>query len=149
MIIGNIITSAESVGINARVFNSSEKLETQLTRLTREEQLPILLVAWDIEAKLDFDVNGFIKNPDASISCILLTKPDVLDKDTMQDMSEEMAALYVAFIQDLSDRQRQIMKTNELPITNATYKLVPSYGMSKHSGVIGKFNVKQEIITPC
>ena len=150
MIIKNMKTAAEAVGINLFITNSEEKIETQLNRLTHQEDLPIMLVSWDIDVQLEFDQNGFIRNPDVNIVCLLLDKPEDMLKENAEETAENMAALYVDFLRELYKSQINVMKEAGVsPITNIGYKLVPRHGAAKHSGVLGRFTVQDEITEPC
>jgi hypothetical protein len=149
-VIAKIKEVAKSVGISAVITNSEEKIETQLNRLTREEQLPIMLISWDINASISFDeVTGFAGNPALDIVCLLLTKPETMDKEEAEDESENMATLFVTFLQALHSKQRPLLRTQEAPITNASYQLVPRHGMGKHSGVLGRFTVRDQFNVTC
>lgn len=149
MILTNIKTAAESVGVNAIITNSNEKIETQLNRLTHEEHLPILLISWDIKATIQFQDNGFVSNPTLAIVCLLLTKPEDTSKYEAESSAEDMAGIYVNFLQALSDIQRPLLRTGDQAITNAEYQLVPIHGAGKHSGVLGRFNVKGALNIDC
>lgn len=148
--------SALAVGIQLVVTNSTEKIETQLNSLTHKVEtgpgvtprltdLPIMLISWDIDTALVFDENGFLKNPDSKITALLMKKASDLQKQTMEDAAVEMGVLFTQFVNDLSSRLVSDMRTNESPITACTYKLLPAYGMGKHSGVMGKWNLKSKL----
>lgn len=150
MIIANLKTAAETVGINAFITNSNEKIETQLNRLTREEDLPIMLVSWDIQGSVSFDaITGFINNPAMNITCLLVTKPEDGAKEEAEKESENMAKLFLSFLQVLADIQKPLLRTGEFPISNATFTMVPVHGSGKHSGAMGKFTVLGQLDVPC
>lgn len=132
---------AKDVGIaEVIILDSETDVKTQLSRLTGEEHLPILLISWDIEFKLEFDENGFIQYPPASIVALLLNKPEEKTASTMQKLSEEVGILFTKFIQALNTYMRPL--TDEQPITGAAYKLLPKHGITYHTGVLGRFTVK-------
>lgn len=149
MIIKNLKTAAKAVGINAFITNSTEGIETQLNRLTRQEDLPIMLVSWDLAGDVDFDSNGFIKNPDIAVTCLLLSKPEDKSKDVAEDVAELMSSLFLSFLQTLATIQRPLLRTTEFPISKATFQMVPKHGISGHAGALGKFSVKGALNVPC
>ncbi len=57
--ISEIKQAASAIGITTVITNSNERIESQLNRLTGIEDLPILLISWDIDTDLDFDATGF------------------------------------------------------------------------------------------
>lgn len=149
MIIKNLKAASKAVGIHAFITNSTEGIETQLNRLTRQEDLPIMLVSWDIQGDVSFDDNGFINNPDINFTCLLLTKPEDKDKQVAEDCAEAMASLYLTFLQELANMQRPQLRTSAFPVSKASFQLVPKHGVSSHSGVMGKFTVKGALNVPC
>ena len=143
--IQHIKDSAAAVGVIAFVTNSTEKIETQLNALTRDSDRPIMLVSWDIVTDLAFDEHGFLKNPTSNITALLLEKAYDTTKLEVEKTAEEMAVLFQSFMQDLYKRLLPLQTTPEVPITGANYKLVPNYGLGKHSGVLGKWKMASEI----
>ena len=135
------IKDAAAVGITTFITNSDEKIETQLNRLTKEEELPIALVSWNITAQVAFNPDGTLANPLAAIVMLVLSKPDDRSKDTHEDVSEQMSSLYIDFLQKLNGDMVIHSRTPEPAVSGANFKLVPNYGKGKHSGVLGKFNV--------
>lgn len=157
MIIQLIKDSAQAVGIALVISNSEEKIETQLNSLThkvekgdpenpntitRPTDLPIMLISWDIDVSLNFNVNTFLDNPDANIVALLMKKATDMTKDTMEQASIDMGTLFTQFINDLNQRLIPYMRTSTTPITQAGYKLVPRHGMGKHSGVLARWKMK-------
>lgn len=140
-IITNIKKAAEQSGINAVITDAEKKLEIQLNRLTREIDLPIILISWDIKATLKFNSNGWLDNPNIEIVCLLLTKPEDLTKDVAEQAAEEMAVKYKEFLQRLALLQNQYLTVDGPSIINASYQLAPRHGSAKHSGVLGRFTV--------
>ena len=57
--IQDIKIAAEACGITAVITNSSERIETQLNRITGIEDLPILLCSWDFETTINFKNNSY------------------------------------------------------------------------------------------
>ena len=143
--IQEIKEAAESVGISAFITNSGERIENQLNRITREEDLPIMLVSWDIDVNLNFDSSGFLENPVASIVALILTKPEDTSKEEAEKSAEEMALLYHAFLKSLNSIQIRYQKQSDQPITSASYKMVPQHGAGKHSGVLCRWNMKVKV----
>ena len=144
--IQDIRDSADAVGISAFITNSKEKIETQLNRLNKETDLPTMLISWDIDVTLDFDENGFLKNPTIAIVALLVSKPEDLAKETQELTSIEMGELFQLFIRDLHQRLRKFQKDTAPPITNASYKLVPKHGTGMHSGVLGRFSMRVQAV---
>ena len=92
--ISSIKEAAESVGITAFITNSTEKIEVQLNKLTQSAELPIMLVSWDLDVSMSFNVHGFLDNPTANVVCLLMTKPEDLTKVEMESSAEKMYFLY-------------------------------------------------------
>ena len=99
--IADIKLAAESVGITAVITNSKEKIETQLNRITRIEDLPLMLVSWDLESTIDFNEHGFLTNPITNVVVLLMDKAQDSSKDEAENTSEAMALLYQSFLLDL------------------------------------------------
>jgi hypothetical protein len=137
--------SATECGIGTVLTNSEKSIETQLNTLTLAGDIPIMLISWDIDTSLNFDVNGFLENPDSKITALLMTKATDLTKVSMEDASIEMGALFQIFIQNLYLKLIEFQKSNNPPITNVSYLLVPKHGSGKHSGVLCKWNMKTTI----
>jgi hypothetical protein len=154
--IQEIKDSAAAVGITAVITNSKENLETQLNSLTHKDEKgdpnnptvitrptdsPIMLISWDIDTTLTFNANGVLNNPLSAIVCLLMKKASDMKKDTMEDSSVEMGELFQVFIQDLYERLIPASRTTTTPITECSYKLVPRYGMGKHSGILARWKM--------
>tara|TARA_B110000014_G_C19533559_1_gene286173 strand:- start:15 stop:461 length:447 start_codon:yes stop_codon:yes gene_type:complete len=140
--IAEIKQAAESVGVTAFITNSTEKIEVQLNRLTSQADLPIMLVSWDLEIKMDFNDNGFLDNPTSDVVCLLLGKPEDTTKEEAENMAEDMYFLYLDFLQELRDTlSPKLVNYQSQPIINAGCKLVPVHGLGKHSGVLGRFTM--------
>jgi hypothetical protein len=137
--------SATECGIGTVLTNSEKSIETQLNTLTLAGDIPIMLISWDIDTSLNFDVNGFLENPDSKITALLMTKATDLTKVSMEDASIAMGALFQIFIQNLYLKLIEFQKSNNPPITNVSYLLVPKHGSGKHSGVLCKWNMKTTI----
>lgn len=157
--IQEIKAAAQEVGIKAVISNSKEGIETQLnslthreekgdstsnTTITRTDDCPILLISWDIDTTLSFS-NGVLNNPLSAIVALLLKKSPDLKKQSLEDASEEMASLFHSFIQNLNDRLVLVSRTSTTPITNCGYKLVPRYGLGKHSGILARWNMISQL----
>ena len=144
--IQNIKDAADAVGIVAFISNSNEKIETQLNRIVRSEDLPVMLVSWDIDVSLNIDANGFLENPTASIVSLLVEKPEDTSKDEAEKSAEAMGELFKKFIQQLNSQLVVFQKQAEAPISGATYKLVPIHGAGKHSGILGRWSMKTSVV---
>jgi len=145
--IGDIKLAGEEVGITTLVTNSNEKIETQLNRITGFEQLPIMLVSWDLDTSLVFNSNGFLKNPSTKVVCLLMSKAEDTSKDEMEETANEMGVLFQQFCQKLYERLVPYQKEGpENILTEIGYKLVPKHGAGKHSGIMGRFTMATEII---
>jgi len=147
--ITHIQTAAANVGISTFITNSEDKIDIQLSRLTRDENKPTMLVSWDIDVNLTFDNNGFLENPSANIVCLLMAKPVNREKITAEDTSQSMATKFEEFIQELYKILAPLQKSNTGPLSNVTYKYVPVHGVGKHSGVLGKWTMKNEFAINC
>lgn len=152
--------SALAIGIAIVITNSKENIETQLNSLTHKAEkgntkdpaevtritdLPIMLISWDIDTSLVFNQHGLLDNPDSSITALLMKKAGDLKKESLESSAVEMGELFQVFIQDLHERLVPLMRTTTSPISNCTYKLVPSHGFGKHSGVLCKWRMKSKL----
>lgn len=147
MIIDEINTAAKAVGITAVITNSTEKIETQLNRISRIEQFPMMLVSWDMESTLEFDENGFLNNPKTKIVLLLLTKAEDTSKREAEIAAEQMALKYQEFVQKLFGQLVKYQRTRIEPaLTDIGYTLVPIHGAGKHSGILGRFTMSSEIV---
>lgn len=144
-----IENAASQVGITAIVTNSTEKIETQLNRITGTEKLPILLVSWDYKVNLDFDQNGFLNNPNSNIVCLLMTKAESTSKADMEEASEAMGILFQKFVVKLNNALKVYTKGGGNSLSNISYTNVPRHGAGRHSGVLGGFNMKTNIAEDC
>lgn len=140
--IQDIKDAADAVGIVAFITNSENKIQTQLNTLTKESDLPILLVSWDIDVTVVFDDNGFLENPTVDIVALLVHKPEDLRKEIQEEMAQAMGYKFQEFLQELHKNLVKFQKQVGSPIFNASYKLVPKHGAGKHSGVLGRFSMK-------
>ena len=141
--ISEIKKAAEAVGITAIITNSDQKLQTQLNRITDLAELPSMLVSWDLTTSLEFDKNGFLKNPSTPIVCLLMSKADSKEKDVMEAKAEEMGQLYIKFIEQLYSDLIATNRDSTTPvISGAQYQLVPKHGLGQHSGIVGRFTMK-------
>tara|TARA_R110002020_G_scaffold320599_6_gene536538 strand:+ start:625 stop:1074 length:450 start_codon:yes stop_codon:yes gene_type:complete len=140
--IADIKAAAEASGITAFITNSSQKIETQLNAITRSEDLPIMLVSWDLDATISFDANGFLENPKVKVVALLMTKAENF-KDEAEEAAVEMSIVFQTFLVNLNNSLvKYQLNHNEPAITDAGYKLVPKHGAGKHSGILGRFTMK-------
>lgn len=145
--IEDIRDAAEAVGITAVITNSDSKIETQLNRITRHEDLPLMLISWDIVTTVSFnDATGFINHPSVAITCLLMDKAESTEKELKEQVAVKMGVLFTEFLQELY--ATVIKYQTEItvpPVSGAQYTLVPSHGAGKHSGVLGNFTMKARI----
>lgn len=148
--IQDIKLAAEAVGITAVITNSTEKIETQLNRITRIEDLPLMLVSWDMVSSLEFDENGFLLNPKTDVVMLLLDKAEDTRKESAEAKASEIALLFQSFIQNLYSQLSQYQKVQgEDILTGVSYTLVPKHGLGKHSGILGRFTASGQINNEC
>lgn len=144
--IEDIRAAAEAVGITAVITNSDAKIETQLNRITRHEQLPIMLISWDIVTTLAFNDFGSLKHPSVAITCLLMDKAESNEKELKEAVALKMGVLFTEFVQELYNVIISFQHENETPpISGAQYTLVPSHGAGKHSGILGSFTMKARV----
>ena len=142
-VIDIIKTVASNTGITAVVTNSEEKLKVQLNRLKDTADDPMALITWDLTTSLQFDENGFLQNPTTPVVMLLMSKADSTEKDDREAKAEEMGDLFTSFIQALRNELVQYNRNylNSNLVTGAQYQIIPKYGVSQHSGVIGRFTM--------
>ena len=143
--IEDIKWAAGEVGITAIITNSTEKIETQLNRITGIEDLPIMLVSWDLITTLEFDQNGFLNNPSTKVVLLLMTKADDTTKEAAERSAELMGELFQMFLQKLYSKLVAYQRDAVPPISGAEYTLVPQHGLGKHSGILGRFTMLDQI----
>ena len=142
----DIKEAGEAVGITTLITNSNERIETQLSRITGFEDLPIMLVSWDLETALTFDKHGLLNNPSTKVVCLLMTKADDTTKDDLEEAANKMGELYQSFIQTLYATLVKYQRaTGENILKEISYKLVPKHGAGKHSGILGRFTMETKI----
>jgi antitoxin component of RelBE/YafQ-DinJ toxin-antitoxin module len=141
--IDDIKQAAEVVGITMLITNSSERIETQLNRITRHEDLPIMLISWDFVTTLAFRDDGLLDNPELTLTALLMTKAEDNTKERREYAAEEMGKLFETFIQRLHNvivgYQTSIVTPS---ITGASYTRLPLYGSGKHSGILANWSMK-------
>jgi hypothetical protein len=136
---------AEEIGITLLIAESDKAIESQLNRITRVETLPVMLSSWDLNVNLEFDENGFLKNPTVDVTLLLITKAETLEKKDLEFEAEEMGKLFIQFVKNLKDYLTANTNVKESPITGIEFTYVPSFGAGKHSGVLGKMRVQQNL----
>ncbi len=146
MTIDSIKQVAEDSGITAIITNSNEKIETQLNRITGVENLPIMLISWDLQTTLTFNENGFLNNPSTNVVLLLMTKSEQRTKEEFEISAQEMASIFQIFVQKLNSYLVKYNTSGNQPLSNINYTLVPVHGLGKHSGILGKFTMIGEII---
>jgi hypothetical protein len=148
--IADITIAAQAVGITAVVTNSREKIETQLNRITGIENLPLMLVSWDMESTIAFDDNGFLTNPVTNVVALLMDKAEDTSKDEAEATAEAMGLLYQRFLIELRKQLIQYQKVQGADIlSEISYTLVPKHGLGKHSGILGRFTMQSQIVDNC
>lgn len=144
--IQDIKLAAESVGITAVITNSKEKIETQLNRITGIENLPLMLVSWDLESTLTLNEHGDLNNPITKVVVLLMDKATDTSKDQAEATAETMAALYQVFIKALYGQLIPYQKSIGTDIlSDIGFTLAPQHGLGKHSGVLGRFTMQTQI----
>ena len=138
-------TVAEGLGITLVILESDKAIDNQLNRIARIEQLPIMLSSWDLDVALEFDENGWLKNPTVDVTLLLVTKANTLEKANLELEAENMGKLFIQFIKNLKDYLVLNTNVKQNPITGISFTYVPSFGASKHSGVLGNFKVQQNL----
>lgn len=141
--------SAKECAITTVILNSDTAIETQLNNITKIEDLPIMLISWDIDFNLTFDVNGILENPVVPIVALLMTKSSTLEKVDFEKRAFDMGVIFTKFIQNLYKRLAPLQRNGLPAITNATYKIIPKHGMGKHSGVMCKWSMRIPIEVDC
>lgn len=147
--IEHIRIAAQRAGVSVVDTNSEEKIETQLNRYTGIEDLPIMLVNWNLETSYSFDSNGFLNNPTTPVSIFLLEKSEGKVKEEYERSTKRMRDMFQIFIQELYSIFNAFQKQGQAPITNISATLVHKYGRGVHSGVLGQFSVSEEITSLC
>ena len=144
--IQDIKTAAESVGLTAVITNSRDKIETQLNRITGVEDLPLMLVSWDLETTISFNEHGDLENPSTKVVVLVMDKASDTSKEEAENTAEDMAALFQKFTKALYDQLIQYQKVigGEM-ISDIGYTLAPQHGLGKHSGVLGRFTMQTAI----
>lgn len=149
-VISNMEAAAEAVGINAVITESDRAINTQLVSLSKEEMHPLMLISWDMERDLTFDEHGFLRSVGVKVVCLLLTKPEDLTKEEAKYEAEKMGVKFEQFLKALYDILAPTMvNMNQLPVSAVGYKLVPWHGISKHSGVLGRFTMGYNPANTC
>lgn len=148
--IADINIAAEACGITAVITNSKEKIETQLNRITGIENLPLMLISWDMESTIDFDEHGFLTNPVTNVVALLMDKAEDTAKETAEATAEAMGLLYQSFLVKLRNQLIQYQKVQgQDMVTDISYTLVPKHGLGKHSGILGRFTMQSQIVDNC
>jgi len=143
----DIKTAAEAVGVTAIITNSTEKIETQLNRITDIDKLPIMLISWDLVTQLTFDEHGFLDNPSTQVTLLLMGKAETKIKEEMEDTANQMGELFQKFIFQLHSILSQYQKkSSEEVLTGIEYTLVPRHGAGQHSGILGRFTMKTRVV---
>lgn len=144
--IQDIKTAADAVGLTAVITNSRDKIETQLNRITGVEDLPLMLVSWDLETTISFDEHGDLENPSTKVVVLVMDKAKDTTKEEAENSAEEMALLFQKFIKALYSQLVQYQKVigGEM-ISDIGYTLAPQHGLGKHSGVLGRFTMETAI----
>ena len=137
------------VGFSTIIATSEKNIKDQLNIITRTENLPLALVSWDIEKRIEFDESGFLKNPTTDITMLLVDKAESLEKIELEKTSEEMGDLFIKYIKNLKNYLTQRTNVKQGPITGISFTHVPKFGAGQHSGVMAKFNVQLNLNNEC
>ncbi len=140
-------TVAEEIGITLVIAESDKAIESQLNRITRVETLPVMLSSWDLDVQLEFDENGFLKNPTVDVTLLLITKAETLEKKDLELEAENMGKLFIQFVKNLKTYLTANTNVKDNPITGISFTYVPSFSAGKHSGVLGKMKIQQNLET--
>ena len=141
--------SSLEAGFETHIAMSDKDINDQLNRIIREGDLPLALVSWDLDVKITFDENGFLKNPTTEVTMLLLDKASSLEKIDLEEKAEEMGELFISFIRGYKDSLVSDTNVKENPITDISFVYVPKYGNGQHSGVLGKFTTQLPISDEC
>lgn len=138
-------TVASNLGITLVIAESDKDINTQLNRIVRIEDLPIMLSSWDLNVNLEFDENGFLKNPTTDVTLLLLSKANTLERSDLEAEAEEMGKLFIQFVKNVKTYLTANTNVKENPVTGISFTYVPAFGSGKHSGVLGKFKVQMNL----
>ena len=138
-------TVASDLGITLVIAESDKDINTQLNRIVRIEDLPILMSSWDLNVNLEFDENGFLKNPTTDVTLLLLSKANTLERSDLEAEAEEMGKLFIQFVKNVKTYLTANTNVKENPVTGISFTYVPAFGSGKHSGVLGKFKVQMNL----
>lgn len=141
--------SASAVGITVVIASSDQDINSQLNRITREENLPVALITWDVSVNLTFDSSGHLQNPDTKITMLVVDKANTTEKQDLENKSDEVANLFIEFIREYKRNLTDTTNVKENPITSISYTMVPSFGSGKHSGVLATFNTQLPLGPGC
>jgi hypothetical protein len=141
--------AAVQAGFNLIIAESDKNIDNQLNRIVRTEQLPLALSSWDLNVNVTFDENGFLQNPTTQVTMLLVDKALTLEKIDLEEKAEETGVLFIKFIRILKTYMLANTNVKEDPITDISFVYVPSYGPSKHSGVLGKFTMQLGLDSEC
>lgn len=145
MVVSSIEKAAESAGIAAFISNSEERIENQLNKLTRHEDLPIMLVSWDLESSVSFDENGFLTPPNTNVIALLMGKAEYNTAESRKEKIEEIEKLLHVFLRGLyADLVHFNHGSASSPLTNVGYTHNPIYGPGKHSGLLVRWTMISE-----
>jgi len=148
-LLNQIKIAASEVGVIALFANSDDKIQSQLNRLTKLDNIPIMLISWDINTDLFIDENGFLQNPSSNVSALLVDKPSDLTSEQAMKVAEKMGKLFEVFIVKLYRQLSVFQKSGEPAINNISYQFVPQHGAGKHSGVLAKWTQRNYILMEC
>ena len=143
--IAQLKEAASDVGIKIVFSNSREEIDVQINKMMRIEDVPQMLVSWDVDTTLNFDSNGFLENPLSKMVILLMSKAEDSGDESKLEKAQEMGELFQKFCQKLYSVLIRTNKGNSSPITESGYQLAPLYGRGHHSGIIGRLTIKVPI----
>lgn len=146
MVLSCIEEVAAQFGISCVVTTSAERISATLNRITKVEQLPVALINWDINTNITFDNDGFLNNPQSSVTMLMMDKAETTEYPKMLETSENVKSLFISFIEALNNKLRLTQRRGQNAVNNVNATLVPKNGAGQHSGIIATFNVDIPIV---
>jgi hypothetical protein len=139
----------EQLGITTVITTSQENIDAQLNRIVREEDLPVMLISWDIKVNLEFDSEGVLQNPTTPLTILMVDKAEDGTKILKEEKADEVGILFIKFIRTLKTYMHKNTNVKENPITSISFQYIPSYGAGKYSGVMGFFTTQLGLTNEC
>jgi len=147
--LSNLKLASLQAGFATHIAQSERDINSQLSRIVREGQLPLALVSWDLNVDLAFNASGHLENPTTKVTMLLVDKALTLDKDDLEAKAEEMGELFIKFIRSYKDYLVTNTNVKQDAVTGISFTYVPSYGAGKHSGVLATFTTQLNLEPKC